>query len=117
MADAATLAAAITALTNAIALIQAPARSAPVFDPFIEDQLFNLASRAGDQAYTSISAALKDEDVWDGNVTTFPSFVVALRLAQKKESGMQRIRTAFLPSMVITSSHTIIQSQMYRSKR
>ena len=51
-----------------------------MFDPFIEDQPFNLASRAGDQAYTSISAALKDEDVWDGNVTTFPSFVVALRL-------------------------------------
>ena len=63
MADAATLAVAITALTNAIALIQASARYAPVFDPFIEDLPFNLASRACDQAYTSISDALKDEDV------------------------------------------------------
>ena len=80
MTDAATLAAAITALTNAIALIRAPAPPAPVFDPFTEDQPFNLASRAGGQAYTNISAALNDEDVWDDNVSTFPSFIVDLCL-------------------------------------
>ena len=76
MAYAAGLAAAITVLTNAIALIWAPAPPVPVFDPFLEEQLFNLSSRAGDQAYTNISA----KDMWEGNVSTFPSCIVALRL-------------------------------------
>jgi len=80
MADAAALAAAISALTNTITFIRVPAPPAPVFDTFVEDQPFNLASHAGDQAYTSISATINSEDLWYGNVSTVPSFVVALRL-------------------------------------
>jgi len=53
---------------------------APVFDPFVEDQPFNLSSRAGDQAYTNTSAAFNHEDVWDGNVSNFLSFIMVLRL-------------------------------------
>ena len=74
----AALAAAITALTNAIALIRPPAPTAEVFDPFKADQPYNLASRSGFQAYTDMSSPL--EEMWDGTVATFPSFVVALRL-------------------------------------
>ena len=80
MADTTAHAAAITALTNTIALIRAPALPVPVIDPFIEDQPFNLASRAVDQAYTNISTVLNDKDVWDGNIYTFPSFIMDLRL-------------------------------------
>jgi len=64
LADAVALVADITALTYAIALIRAPAPPAPMFDPFVEDQPFNLASRAGSQAYTNISAAFNNKDVW-----------------------------------------------------
>ena len=74
----AALAAAITALTNAIALIRPPAPTTAVFDPFKADQPYNLSTRSGFQAYTDMSAPL--EEMWDVTVATFPSFVVALRL-------------------------------------
>ena len=77
-ANAAALAAAITALTNDIALIRPPAPTAAVFDPFQEDQPYNLASRSGFQAYKDMSAPL--DEIWDGTVAAFPSFVVSLRL-------------------------------------
>ena len=77
-ANAAALTAAITALTNAIALIRAPAPAPQVFDPFQADVPYNLASRLGSQAYADVSAPL--DDIWDGTVNSFPSFVVALSL-------------------------------------
>ena len=76
----AALASATNALFNTIGLLRPTEWPAPIFDPFIEDQLFNLATRTGGQAYTNISAPLNDEDIWDSSVATFPSFVVALRL-------------------------------------
>ena len=77
-ANGAALAAAITALTNAIALIRPPAPAVAVFDPFKADQPYNLASRSGIQSYTDMAAPL--DEIWDGTVATFPSFVVSLRL-------------------------------------
>ena len=80
MADATALATAIMALTNAIALIRPPPPTPAVYDPFTEDQPFNLATRTGAQSYNEISAPLDEKDIWDGDVATFPTFILALRI-------------------------------------
>ena len=80
MADATALAAAITALTNAIALIRLPPPTPVVYNPFTEDQPFNLATQTGAQSYNDISAPLDEKDIWDGDVATFPTFILALRI-------------------------------------
>ena len=51
MADNAALAAAITAISNTIATLRPAPPAAVVFDPFAEDQPFNLSTRIGYQAY------------------------------------------------------------------
>ena len=56
MADATALAAVITALTNAIALIRPPPSTPTVYNPFTEDQTFNLATETRAQTYNEISA-------------------------------------------------------------
>ena len=81
MADNDALAAAIIALTNVLQTIRAPPAPIapkPVFDPFDSNDPFDLSTRAGSTAYTTISAPL--DEIWDGHVSTFPSFIVALRL-------------------------------------
>ena len=81
--NAAALTAAIMALTNAIALIRTPVPAPQVYDPFQVDVPYNLASRLGSQAYADVSAPL--DDIWDGKVNTFPSFVVALSLRAEED--------------------------------
>ena len=75
MADSIALAAAIAALTNAIALIRPPPPTPTVYNPFTEDQPFNLVTRTGAQSYNEISAPLDEKDIWDGDVATFPTRV------------------------------------------
>jgi len=69
--------AAITAITNMIATIRAPARPPPVYDLVQGDVPLGLSTRSASQAYTEICAPLKNE--WDGHVETFPSFIVSLQ--------------------------------------
>jgi len=76
--NAAALTATIMALTNAIVLIRTPVPAPQVLDPFQADFPYNLASRLGSQAYANVWAPL--DDIWDGTVNKFPSFVVALSL-------------------------------------
>ena len=82
MVDNVALAAAITALTNAIALIRPPPPTPAVFDSFTADQPFNLNTRLGSQAYSDLAAPL--DNVWNGEVSTFPTFIVDLTLRAKK---------------------------------
>ena len=82
MADQLALTQAITALTNAIAFLQPPPQPAAVYDPFASDVPFNLSTRLGSQAYSDISSPL--DEVWDGSVNTFPSFMVALTIRAKE---------------------------------
>ena len=63
-----------------IATMRAPAAPLPVFDPFSEDQPFNLATRLGAQAFSDVCEGLKEH--WDGNVSSFPSFVVKIYLRE-----------------------------------
>ena len=78
-----------TTLANAIAALSAtiagftpppphPTLPVPVLDPFESDDSFDLSSRVGFLAYSTISSPL--DDIWDGSVSTFHLFVVALRL-------------------------------------
>ena len=69
--------AAITALTNMIATIRAPARPPPVHDPVQSDVPFDLLTRAASQAYAELCSPLDDE--WNGHVKTFPSFIISLQ--------------------------------------
>jgi hypothetical protein len=93
MADAAVLAAALTALANAVATLNtnnaanAVAAAAPtvrhsLLDPFDSNDLFDLCSRAGSVAFAAASAPL--DESWDGSVDTFPSFIVTLRFTLLK---------------------------------
>ena len=69
-------AAAIQALTTVITTINAP--PPPTYEPFAPTQPFNVATRAGSQAYTNASSPL--DELWDGEISTFPSFLVSLRI-------------------------------------
>jgi len=76
MADA-TLLAVLQQLTRAVTAMSAPlAPVAAIYDPFATNGPFDLATQSGAAAYVTISALL--EQVWYGNVTTFPTFVSAL---------------------------------------
>jgi len=78
MANAALLAV-LQQLTHAVTVMSAPpapAAVAAIYNPFATNDLFDLATQSGAAAYATISAPL--EQVWDGNVTTFPTFVGAL---------------------------------------
>ena len=55
-----------------------PPTPAAVSDTFDLNKHFDLSTRAGSSAYTTISASL--DNLKDGNVSTFPSFIVELCL-------------------------------------
>jgi len=54
-----------------------PAPAAVIYDPFATNDPFDLATWSSASAYATISAPL--EQVWDGNIMTFPTLVGALR--------------------------------------
>ena len=122
MADNAALAAAILALTNVLATIRAPpppAAPVPVFDPFDSADPFDLSTRAGSTAYSTISAPL--DEVWDGHVATFPSFIVALRLRGEEgkwnAAAPQGIltfpsATAGVTNNILTDYHSVTDTQI-----
>ena len=120
MSDNASLAEAILALTNVIATMRQPApASTPVFDPFDSTEPFDLSTRAGSAAYTTISAPL--DEVWDGHVATFPSFIVALRL-RSEEGGWNATApqgiltfptdTTGITNNILTDYHSITDAQI-----
>lgn len=77
------LAAAIALLVQAInGMPRAAAPPPQVFDPFASNAAFDLSSRSGSSAYATISAPL--DDIWNGDTSTFPSFVVSLRIRAKE---------------------------------
>ena len=109
----AALANAIQALTTVIASMQAQSSTPAIYDPFAHDQPFNVAARAGAQAYTDASAPL--DTVWDGDISTFPSFVVALRIrasdAQWNAASPHDILDV-LGHDILTDYHTIAVAEI-----
>lgn len=70
------------ALTNTIALLVTAIIGMPiatpltprVFGPFALSDPFDLSFCSGSSAYATISAPL--DDIWGGDVSTFPSFII-----------------------------------------
>jgi len=63
-----------------IAKMRALAAPLPTFDHFSEDQPFNLVTCLGAHDFADICKWFKEP--WDGNVSSFSSFVVKLRLRE-----------------------------------
>ena len=83
MANNVDLTAAIALLVQAInGMPRAAAPPPQVFDPFASDAAFDLSTRSGSTAYATISAPL--DEIWNGDTSTFPSFVVSLRIRAKE---------------------------------
>ena len=75
------LTAAITALTNAITGFAAPAAPAtrtPIHNIFASNDAFDVSTKAGMEALSIVSKPLDQK--WDGSTSTFPEFLVNLRL-------------------------------------
>jgi hypothetical protein len=73
-----TLATAIAALAANNAAVAAPPAAAGCLDPIHENAPFDLTSRSGAAAYTRVSTKL--DESWNGDVSKFASFVIALQL-------------------------------------
>ena len=113
MVDHVALTQAITALTNAISFLQPPPEPAAVYDTFAPDVPFNLSTRLGSQAYSDISSPL--DEVWDGSVNTFPSFIVALTIRAKESKWNAAAPYGILQvdgHNAITDYHTINETQI-----
>lgn len=79
------LTAAILALTQYLQAQPAPpvpTAHVPLLDPFASPNAFDLSSRAGSSAFHTASAALSN--TWDGDVDSFPPFVIALKLRARE---------------------------------
>ena len=76
------IAAALQALAAAVATFRPAATPAKVHDPFATNKPFNLDTQSGSSAYNTISSPL--DQLWDGAVESFPSFLVALRIRAKQ---------------------------------
>jgi len=79
--------------------------SAQVFDPFVSSNTFDLSSRSSAAAYASVSAPL--DDIWDGDTSTFPSFVVSLRI-RAREGGWDAPGTKDATTGVVAPNPTNI---------
>ena len=107
------LADAIQALVTAIGLLRPPPPRTSVFDPFAHDIPFDLATRSGSQAYNDASAPLDEE--WNGDVSTFPSFVVALRLRASEAKWDATAPYGILQingSNILTNYHSITEVEI-----
>lgn len=117
MTDSSAFANAIAALSAAIAAIvpsPRPIDHAPILDPFESNDSFDLSSCTGFMAYRTVSSPL--DDIWDGSVGTFHSFVVALRLHTSKGKWNRYTDAGILNSELRTSSLITIPSQMQKYK-
>ena len=76
------IAAALQALAAAVSALRPAAVPPKVYDPFASTEAFDLSSRSGSSAYAKISSPL--DTLWEGDVSTFPSFVVLLRIRARE---------------------------------
>ena len=83
MMDNIAIAAALQALATAVATLRSATALAKVHDPFATNDLFDLDTRSGSNVYITISSPL--DELWDGTVDSFPSFLVAIRIRAKQE--------------------------------
>ena len=100
-------------LANAIALLVTVVNSIPrakspphrVFDPFSSTDPFNLSSCSGLSAYVTVFASIGH--IWDRDTSTFPFFVVSLRI-RAKEGKWDSSSTTNANSNIISNPTNII---------
>ena len=107
----AALAAAIQALAAAVANINPP--PTPIHDLFSSGNALNLSTRSGMEAYEKMAKPLSQ--IWDGTPSSFPTFVINLRLRANKAnwnatgpSGIMEVNT----NNILTSYHSIMEAQI-----
>ena len=81
MTDNTAIAAALQALATAVAALRTAVAPKKCHDPFATNDPFDLNARSGSNAYNTISSPL--DQLWDGVVESFPSFLVAVRVRAK----------------------------------
>ena len=102
-----------TAIALLVQAINGMPRAAPPppwgFNPFASTDVVDLSSRSGALAYTIISALL--DNIWDGDTSTFPSFVVSLRIRAKEgkwdASSTMNTTTGVIP-LILQASLTYL---------
>ena len=82
MTDNTAIAAALQALATAVAALRTAVAPKKCHDPFATNDPFDLNARSGSNAYNTISSPL--DQLWDGAVESFPSFLVAVRVRAKQ---------------------------------
>ena len=108
MTDNATLAASVTALSDAIRAMPQAAINPKVYDPFKSTDPFDLSSRPGSMAYERISAPL--DDIWDSDAAKFPAFVTELRIRAaegKWDLDVDPCILKFGTKQILTDYHSI----------
>ena len=76
------IAAALQILAAVVAALRPPISPAKVKNDFATKSPFNLDTHFRASAYTTVSSPLNER--WNGEVNTFPSFLVALRVCSKQ---------------------------------
>jgi len=76
------ISAVLQSLATSVAALQPAAITPKIDDQFDSNDPFDLSTRSWSSAYDNISVPL--DDVWSGDVDTFPSFVVSLRFRTKE---------------------------------
>ena len=73
--------AAFQALVTAVAALSPAAAPTKVHDPLATNEPCDFYTRSSSSAYTTIFSPL--DELWDGAVKSFPSFLVAVRIHAK----------------------------------
>ena len=106
------IAAALQALATAVAALRPAVAPTKVHDPFATNDPFDLDTRSGSSAYSTISSPL--DQLWDGAVESFPSFLVAVRIRAKQgkwnatgDEGILSIDVDGKSKELLTAYHSI----------
>jgi hypothetical protein len=108
------LAAAISTLTNQNAAAATAAAPTPpavhtiVLDPFESNAPLDLSTRTGSTAFATACAAL--EEPWNGNVETFPAFIISPRIRAGEVHWNSQVPTGILDmkgNNLLTDYHSV----------
>ena len=78
----ATIAAALTVLATTVAVLCSASAMPKVYNPFKSNDPFDISTRSGSLAYAQVSSQL--DTVWNGDVSSFTSFMVSLRVRARE---------------------------------
>ena len=99
-------------MVTAVAALRPATAPTKVHDLFATNDLFDLDTRFGSSAYTTISSPL--DQLWGGAVESFPSFLFAVRIRAKQgkwnatgDKGILTIDVADINKELLTEYHYV----------